>query len=42
MSVPRAFKKMPETASMSSVMMLAIQLAIPSKIQSKIANHLLR
>ena len=36
MSVPSALRKMPETASMMLVTMLAIQLAMPSKIQSNI------
>lgn len=36
MSVPRAFKKIPDIVSIIDVTMLAIQLTIPSKIQSRI------
>ena len=35
-SVPSAFKNIPDTASIIDVMMLAIQFTIPSKIQSRI------
>jgi hypothetical protein len=35
-SVPRALRKIPDMASMSDVMMLAVQFTMPSKIQSKI------
>ena len=41
MLVPSALMNMPETASIICVIIEAIQLAIPSKIQSKIAAHLL-
>ncbi|MCL2776245.1 MAG: hypothetical protein FWD71_23330 [Oscillospiraceae bacterium] len=35
-SVPRAFRSMPETASITAVTILAIHVTIPSKIQSRI------
>ena len=42
MSAPRAPRKMPDTASMICEAMLDIQVTMPSKIQSKIINHLLQ
>ena len=40
MSVPSALRNSPETASIRDDTILATQLTIPSKIQSKIVIHL--